>query len=162
MEPKIFWKRSERFERVGRFELDAEPERVFPLLCPVLECDWLPGWTYTMAYSDSGVAERDAVFTTPERMHRTAVWTTITYEPPRQIEYLIVGGADLVVRLSIALAGASPGRCSVEWKMLFTASPAMAKMHLRREFSEEGFAAMMVARQRQLSHFLKEGRMLAS
>src|ERR1039457_1890234 len=43
----------------------APPERVFPLLCPVREADWLPGWQYRLIYSDSGVAELGCVFTTP-------------------------------------------------------------------------------------------------
>jgi hypothetical protein len=43
----------------------AAPEKVFPLLCPVREGDWLLGWKYRLIYSDSGVAELGCVFTTP-------------------------------------------------------------------------------------------------
>jgi hypothetical protein len=28
----------------------AAPEKVFPLLCPVREGDWLPGWKYRLIY----------------------------------------------------------------------------------------------------------------
>jgi len=34
----------------------AAPEKVFPLLCPVREADWLPGGQYRLIYSDYGVA----------------------------------------------------------------------------------------------------------
>ncbi|HTX74355.1 MAG TPA: SRPBCC family protein [Rectinemataceae bacterium] len=160
MKRTVSWDRGTRFERVGRFELGACAERVFPLLCPVLEYEWLPGWSCTMIYADSGRAERDAVFTTRERMHRRAVWTLITYEAPRLVEYLIVGGKDLVIRLSISLRGSGPERSEVEWRMLFTASPAMATMHLAGSFSEANFAAMMRDRERQLNHYLLEGSMI--
>jgi hypothetical protein len=38
------------------FEVAAPPDRVFPLLCPVRERDWLEGWEADMVYSASGVA----------------------------------------------------------------------------------------------------------
>jgi len=44
----------------------ASPEKVFPLLCPVREADWIPGWRYTLIYSDSGVAELGCIFTTQD------------------------------------------------------------------------------------------------
>ena len=44
---------------------DAPPEKVFPLLCPVREADWVPGWQYRLIYSESGVAEDGCVFSTP-------------------------------------------------------------------------------------------------
>ena len=36
----------------------ATPERVFPLLCPVREAEWVPDWQYRLIYSESGVAEK--------------------------------------------------------------------------------------------------------
>ena len=41
---------------------NAEPEKVFPLLCPVREKDWLDGWNYKMIYSKSGLIEKNCVF----------------------------------------------------------------------------------------------------
>ncbi len=35
----------------------ASPGKVFPLLCPVLEAKWVPGWEYRLIYSQSGIAE---------------------------------------------------------------------------------------------------------
>ena len=34
-----------------RQTIDATPEKVFPLLCPVREAEWLDGWQYAMIYS---------------------------------------------------------------------------------------------------------------
>ena len=45
-------------------KLVAPPERVFPLLCPVREADWLDGWDPLAVYTDSGIAEPGCVFIT--------------------------------------------------------------------------------------------------
>jgi hypothetical protein len=39
--------------------IEARPEDVFPLLCPVREADWLAGWMdgLEMVHSGSGLAE---------------------------------------------------------------------------------------------------------
>ena len=49
----------------------APPETVFPLLCPVREADWVPGWQYRLIYSKSGVAEAGCVFITEENNRET-------------------------------------------------------------------------------------------
>jgi hypothetical protein len=63
--------------------LDAPPDRIFPLLCPVREYDWIPTWSCDMIYSESGVAENDCVFATafPEEGPRES-WVVVRYEPP--------------------------------------------------------------------------------
>src|SRR5690349_16831929 len=58
----------------------APPERVFPLLCPVREADWIPGWRYKLIYSDSGVAELGCVFTTQDPTVETAKYSSTSNE----------------------------------------------------------------------------------
>lgn len=53
--------------------INAAPDQVFPLLCPVAEAQWLDGWQYEMIYSESGVAEQGCIFTTPANDQR-AIW----------------------------------------------------------------------------------------
>src|SRR5438309_9734446 len=60
---------------------DAPPEIVFPLLCPVREADWVPGWQYKMIYSKSGVAEAGCVFTTPNGDGTETTWLVTQYDP---------------------------------------------------------------------------------
>ncbi|HYK92235.1 MAG TPA: hypothetical protein VE398_25965 [Acidobacteriota bacterium] len=64
----------------------ASPEKVFPLLCPVREADWLPGWQYQLIYSDSGFAELGCVFTTPNATSSGSpspekTWIVTDYDP---------------------------------------------------------------------------------
>jgi hypothetical protein len=45
-------------------KIQAPPEEVFPLLCPVRETEWVKGWDPLAVYSRSGLAEPDCVFLT--------------------------------------------------------------------------------------------------
>jgi len=47
--------------------IKGTPEQVFPLLCPVREADWIPGWRTDWVISNSGVAEQNCIFQTPPR-----------------------------------------------------------------------------------------------
>ena len=134
--------------------MKGKPEEVFPLLCPVREYEWIPGWSCLMRYSESGVAEKNAVFETTEMMHRKVLWTTVTYEPDRFIEYLLIMGRDALVRLSITLAEDTPGMTQVTWCMLFTVMSRLASRLVPDAFSEANFQAMMEKRQGELNRFL--------
>jgi hypothetical protein len=155
MKPK--WINSERFERVGTFVVPAGKKDLFPLLCPVREYEWIPDWRCTMMYSDSGVAERNAVFMTRSRFHRKVMWTTITYEPDHLIEYLLVMGSDAMVRLSISLEEGGGQGTKVTWRMLFTAVSPLAKLALHADFSEEEFQALLRKREKELNTYFEKG-----
>ena len=153
MGPK--WIEGERFERAGTFRVQAERKDVFPLLCPVREYEWIPDWRCTMMYSDSGVAEKNALFMTRSRFHRKVMWTTITYEPASEIEYLLVMGTDATVRLSISLQEGDDQGTTIVWRMLFTAVSPLARRVLRADFSEEKFQAMLGKREKELNRYFE-------
>ncbi len=81
------------------------------------------------------------------------MWTTITYQPHRLIEYLLVMGLDAVARLSISLEERTDGT-RVRWRMLFTAVSPLAKKVLPKHYSEERFNTMLCARESELSRYL--------
>jgi len=60
--------------------LVAEPSKVFPLLCPVRESDWIDDWDPISVISVSGVAEPDCVFTT-DSSPNDAIWYITRHEP---------------------------------------------------------------------------------
>lgn len=45
-------------------KIQARPEKVFALLCPVRETEWVEGWDPMVVYSRSGLAEPECVFLT--------------------------------------------------------------------------------------------------
>jgi hypothetical protein len=53
-----------RLELQAVQHLNAPPEEVFPLLCPVREHEWLEGWQCEMIHTASGIAEKDCIFST--------------------------------------------------------------------------------------------------
>ena len=69
-----------RMVRSYRQTIDASPEIVFPLLCPVREAEWLDGWEFTMIYSVSGSMEKGAVFSTGPAIRPAG--THIFHAPP--------------------------------------------------------------------------------
>jgi hypothetical protein len=84
-------------------DIRAPVEQVFPLLCPELEKQWLPGWDARMIHSASGVAERGAVFETRQDAGRT-LWIVTEYDPPRRIAFARWQSDGLVVHIEITLA----------------------------------------------------------
>ena len=153
MERKPSWSAAERVTRETSFALEAGAAAIFPLLCPVREYDWIPDWRCTMIYSESGVAERDAVFHTRELLGMRTVWTCITYEPPRLIEYVFVVGKGGVVRLSIRLDELPGGRTQVTWTMRFTVAKRLSGL-ASKVTSQRGFDAMLATRKRELEEYL--------
>jgi hypothetical protein len=92
----------------------AAPEKVFPLLCPVREADWLPGWQYRLIYSDSGVAELGCVFTTPnppgsasQGQSDETTWIVTDYDPAAlRIAYVWIKPDHIITELRIQLVPA--------------------------------------------------------
>jgi hypothetical protein len=154
---KVRWAKGERFERKARIMVDARAQELFPLLCPVKEYDWIPDWRCRMIYSDSGVAEKDAVFTTLERPFGKLLWTCALYEPPRRIEYIMTLGSKASIRLELALTEEG-GRTALDWTMRFTAASSFFAALLRRKMSERAFSDMVRARERQFAEYFAARR----
>ncbi len=131
-------------------ELDAAPESVFPLLCPVREYEWLDGWKCSIIYSNSGAAEEDCIFTTP---HGPSIWNTDTYEPPSRIAFTVVS-PEQVNRICLTLESTASGGTSLKWQRTFTGlnETGNAKVNAWRTDTDR---ALMKA----LDYFLKTGKM---
>jgi hypothetical protein len=80
----------------------APPEEVFPLLCPMREKEWLPGWDCQMIHSRSGVAEPGAVFATAH-VHGATVWIITEHDPSRRVAFARWQPDGLVVHIEITL-----------------------------------------------------------
>lgn len=82
--------------------LFASKEKVFPLLCPTKEYDWIAPWTCELIYSKSGYAELDCVFTTnfPDDVKET--WIVDKFEKSRLIQFVRFSESR-VIRYSIEL-----------------------------------------------------------
>ncbi len=133
---------------------------VFPLLCPVREADWLDGWTYKMIKSNSGIIERDCVFTTPHHGKFETVWHVTQYDSLNyKIEFLRVTPAENVVRINIHLEKINNEQTAVLIDYQYTAlnekQNEFIKTNLNKTFHES-----MKWWEKAINHYLEFGNML--
>jgi len=145
--------------REKTMHLSATPERVFPLLCPVRERDWIETWEATVVHSDSGVAEKGCIFTTDDPHRHESVWTVSRYEPSQGvIEFVIVTPKLMVTTLAVSLHP-DGDRTWAQWRHTFTALTRHGEPLLDR-LAGPDYDRRMELLERQLEHYLLSGEML--
>lgn len=100
--------------------LQASKEKVFPLLCPVRESEWLPGFSSKTIYSDSGISEQDGVFLTHEDKPDEAVWIIPVYEQNSFIEMIYFQSKIKVVGLKFQLNDLHDNKTSLQVEYTYT------------------------------------------
>lgn len=149
-----------RVRRTYRQHLDAPPGRVFPLLCPVREADWVPEWDPSLVLTASGIAEEDAVFIMPEDETDDAIWVITEHDPADHVvAFVKVTPGHTVGRIEIALAPDGSEHTVATVTYQYTALSAAGAAFVR-DFTEAAYATFMQAWERQLNHYLRTGRML--
>jgi hypothetical protein len=144
----------------GRQHYPATPEKVFPLLCPVRESEWLEGWHYEMIWSESGVAEENCIFSTDfADVGGREIWVISHYAPPAAIEFVRFGRQDVVIRLAIQLTDAGDGKTMADWRRVCTGLTPEGNMYLAN-LGGGAFEEQMRVLERTLSHYLTTGEML--
>ena len=137
----------------------APPARVFPLLCPVRECDWIEGWEPGLVVSSSGLAETDCVFTTRSGPHE-AVWYVTRHEPDAGfVEMLRITPQVTACRLSIRLYPAEHG-CDARVTYTHTSLGPEGDA-LVADFTDDAYALFMQDWETRLNHYLVQGERLA-
>lgn len=138
--------------------LKGRPGEVFPLLCPVREKDWVPGWNPRIVISASGVAERDCVFITPDGEHE-AIWLVTEYEPDVRIEFVKITPGITAGRIRIELREHADGGTEALVTYQYTALSEKGRAFVDG-FTEEAYAAFMRAWEDALNQHLEkfEGR----
>jgi hypothetical protein len=136
-----------------RQELNAAPAKVFPLLCPVRETEWAEGWLPDLVISSSGVAERDAVFITPDKPE-PAIWYITRHEPEKWfVEMLKILPGVTACRLQIQLSENDIG-CFADITYSHT-SIGPAGDEFVAKFTADYYRQFMQAWEEELNHFLK-------
>lgn len=109
----------QRIVRVFNTPLSATPEKVFPLLCPVREYDWIPTWQCNLIYSKSGYAELGCVFSTDlGDASGVEIWVVCTYEKNKQIGF-VKTGTHSTTRYTIGLERNQSGS-TIQWEQELT------------------------------------------
>ena len=127
----------------------APANDVFALMCPVREYEWEPGWTTNLILSDSGLVEKDCIFTTPGGASHgsgekspDAVWVTPVHDLyERKLMMIKVTPGECVTRLDIAV-GETPEGASVTTSYEHTALSDAGRTVVD-EHTEARYADMM-------------------
>ena len=140
--------------------LVATPERVFPLLCPVREADWIQGWDPLQVTSASGVAERDCVFLTAAEPE-DAIWYITRHEADAGfVEMLKITPGVTACRLSIQLRGTAEG-CDATVTYLHTSLGTPAGDAFVAGFTAASYEQFMRDWEARLNHVLLHGTALS-
>lgn len=136
------------------------PDRVFELLCPVREAEWLHGWDYRMVYSESGLAEEGCVFTSRAEGEAETLWMITRRDAAaRVIEFVRFTPGSRVAKLEIAVRNGEPGCSLVDIRYTFTALTGEGERFLEA-FTQENFEASMRFWEDAMNHYLETGERL--
>lgn len=141
---------------------DALPEQVFPLLCPVREAEWVPGWQCRMIYSRSGFAEQGCVFATPNDDGSETIWMVIEYDPAAlRIGYVWAHPGRLVAELRISLRAVPPDRAATLIRYTYTGLSAGGNAVVAR-YDAEWFKQKMRGWETAINHYLRTGSIISA
>jgi hypothetical protein len=147
-----------RVTRTYTQRLIADPAAVFPLLCPVRECDWIEGWNPPMVVSESGLAEADCVFTTASEPIN-AIWYITRHEPAVGfVEMLKITPEVTACRLTIQLrpvAGGSEADITYTYTSLGASGDEFVA-----SFTEDYYRKFMLGWEMRLNHYLRHATAL--
>jgi hypothetical protein len=147
-----------RVTRTYTQRLAAPPDAVFPLLCPVREADWIPGWDPRLVVSNSGVAEADCVFVTPAAMGE-AIWYVTRHEPQAGfVEMIRIAPAVTACRLTIQLRSTADG-CEVDVTYTHTSLGPQGDEFVA-SFTDDFYRRFMQEWEARLDHYLRHGSLL--
>jgi len=144
--------------------IHGTPEQVFPLLCPVRELDWAPGWSIDWVISTTGLAEQECVFQTPPAAgaKNASIWIITRHAPDDfQVEmYKVTPGltvGKLVISLTTSGADATSAHISYEFTSLGVDGDAFLAT-----FTSEWYETFMRGWEAAMNHYLKTGELLAA
>ncbi len=143
----------------------APPEKVFPLLCPVREADWAPGWEYRLIYSESGVAELGCIFATPNSQTGGApekTWITVEYDPAAcRVGFVWINPGRVATEIRIQLKPAGQGETEARIRYRYTGLSPEGNREVGG-YDWEWFVAMMEEWESAINHYLRTGRKIDS
>ena len=149
--------KASKITRSYRQTIDASADRIFPLLCPVREAEWLDGWQYTMIYSESGLVEEGAVFSTSHEDEEDTIWIVTRHEPSkREVEFTRFTPNSRICVLKIAVQPKDKNRSHVDISYSYTGITPSGNAFIDA-FTEEAFLEAVTFWEKSMNYFLKTG-----
>ena len=153
---------AKRIKTTVTLTIPTTPEQVYPLLCPVREYDWIPGWSCDLIYTESGLAEKGCIFRTSFPGEGQELWVVSRYEPEeRRFEVVRSIEGSRVVHVEVSLTPRDDGSTDMVWTETTTALDDEGNAYIDG-FSEEGHVARMRLLGQALSHFCETGKLIGA
>lgn len=139
-------------------------DRVFPLLCPVMEAEWVPGWMPELVISKSGVCEQECIFITPPEIpseKNKPIWIVTKHDAKNKvIEMYKVVPEHAVSKLEISLESSSINSTTAHISYEITAIGETGEKFMEK-FTKEWYQDFMEEWQQQMNYYLKTGNKIA-
>jgi hypothetical protein len=143
--------------------IKGTPEQVFPLLCPVREADWIPGWTTDWVLSNSGVAEQNCIFQTPPRPGAgggASIWVISRHDADAfEVEMFKVTPGFTVGRLQISLSAQGKTATHATIAYEFTSLGPLGDTFLEG-FTAQWYEKFMQVWEEQMNYYLETGELI--
>lgn len=153
--------KAERIKKTYDLRFIAPPEKVFPLLCPVREYEWIDGWNCEMIYSESGFAEKDCVFTTrhPGEKEKT-VWYMIEQDSENyKAGFLRVTPGSHAVKMQIRLKDNHDGGTDASFAYTCTALSGEGNLAIGH-YVEQVLENTTAWLEKSMNNYLRTGQIL--
>lgn len=138
----------------------ADPARVFDLLCPVKEAEWLDGWDCTLLHSESGLAEEGCVFLFRQAGEEDTIWMITRRDVQnREIEFVRTTPESRIARLNITVDQNTATASTVKITYVITALCEAGNEFLKA-FTQENFEAAMQFWEASMNYYLETGEKL--
>jgi len=137
--------------------LNSTPDKVFPLLCPNREYEWIETWQCDLIYSDSGFGELDCIFRTAFPGDGEEIWITDRMELNKIIQFIRVSN-HRAIRYSINLFDNGDGTTTARWEQVVTALNKEGIQYVE-SCSIPEFEKRIKGLERMLNHYLNTGEM---
>lgn len=140
--------------------IQGTPDKVFPLLCPVRELDWVPGWNPDWVISNSGVVEKNCIFQTPAQPI-PAIWVVTLHDSKRfEVEMIKVTPGHTVGKLEVSLKGEGNGNTKAQVAYEFTSLGPDGDAFMD-QFTETWYRNFMRDWESAMNHYLLSGEIMA-
>jgi hypothetical protein len=143
--------------------IEAPPQVVFPLLCPVREGEWLEGWTERceLIWSASGVAEPGCVFRTVEPDGGETIWIITDHDPDRGVVVFTRVTPGLAAStLRIEVTGSDDGTSAAAIRYTVVATSPEGDAWAAERFDRHDLSDSVVWWERSMNHYLRTGQLL--
>jgi len=139
----------------------GQPDKVFPLLCPVKESEWLPNFKAKVIYSSTGISEDGAIFQTTHGDDVTITWIITKYNPNSLIEMIYIIPNIMIVRITIQLVSYDKKHTKTIIRYTKTGLTERGNAEVEN-FSKERFNQQMEHWEKAINYYLIHGKAISS